>query len=228
MQSSQYPDYFSKKLSSENISYKVLIWIRLITFILPLILLSAVVFQPWVEPKWMFLDPLTAAELSEDCCHSYYGFVSNLGNIIWSATAAICIFAAVLMYLSGNSRQYLMFALSAGLLTGLLALDDTFMLHEVILPSFGIPQNVVLASYAIFALLHVFSSWRVIMSNDYWILLIGGGALFTSVFIDVVFHSLAPIIVYLEDSAKFFGIFCWASFHIVTLISYLTNPWDVG
>jgi hypothetical protein len=41
-----------------------------------------------------------------------------------------------------------------------------------------------------------------------------------------VFHSLQPILVYAEDGAKFFGIFCWAAFHITTLFFGIQNHWD--
>ncbi len=199
-------------------------WIRLVTFTLPTLFLAAVLLQPWAEPKWMFLDPLTAAQYSGDCCHVYYGFVSNLGIMIWSATAAVCLFAAALFALVVRNRNMAWFALAAGLLTGWLALDDAFMAHEIVLPSFGIPQGVVIGAYAALALAYLAASWRIILNSDYWILLIGGGALTASILIDQVFHSLVPMLVYAEDSAKFFGIFCWAVFHITTLFQRLEQP----
>ena len=205
-------------------SSTVRLWTRVVTFTLPALFLAAVLLQPWAEPKWMFLDPLTAAQFSGDCCHSYYGFVSNLGIMIWSATAAICLFAAVMFAFSLRNRKMAWFALSAGVLTGWLALDDAFMAHEIILPSFGIPQGAVIAAYASLALIYVAASWRIILESDYWILLIGGGALAASILIDQAFHSLAPVLVYAEDSAKFFGIFCWASFHITTMFHRLDRP----
>jgi len=63
--------------------------------LLPTVLLAIVILQPWAAPKWMFFDPLTAAEFSDDCCHIYYGFVSNLGVFLWVATAAIALFSAL-------------------------------------------------------------------------------------------------------------------------------------
>ncbi len=200
------------------------IWVRLLTFIAPLLLLGAVLLQPWAEPKWMFLDPLTAAQLSGECCSTYFGFVSNLGIMIWSSTAAVCLFSAALFALLKADRALTWFALSSGILTGWLALDDTFLVHETVMPSLGVPQNAVIAAYAALALLYIASSWRVILASDFWILLIGGLALVVSIVVDTAFHSLNPSLVYIEDSAKFFGIFCWASFHITSLferISYL-------
>ncbi len=198
-------------------------WVRVFTFSLPLLFLAVVLLQPWVEPKWMFLDTVTAAQYSGDCCHVYYGFISNLGIMIWTATGAVCLFVAALFGLVIKNRPMAWFALSAGVLTGWLALDDMFLLHEIVMPSLGIHQNAVLASYAVLALLYVFASWRVIMNADFWILFVGGGTLVVSIFIDTVFHSLAPVLVYAEDSAKFFGIFCWASFHITTLLDQVAR-----
>ena len=197
--------------------------IRLITFALPALLLLAVINNPWVEPKWLFLDPLTSAEFSGDCCHSYFGAMSNLGILLWASTAAVCLFSAAILILSNHKTSLMWFALTAGLLTGWLAIDDTFMLHENVLPGLGVPQNLVIGIYAVLALAYIFSSWRIILSADFWILGIGGLALVLSIFVDVVIHSAAKHVIYLEDSAKFFGIFCWASFHITTLADRVTQ-----
>ena len=121
--------------------------IRLATLILPGLFLGAVVAQPWVDAKWMFLDPLTAAELSSDCCHSHYGFVSTSGIILWAATAATSLFAAIILFVTRQPGRLILFPLLAGLLTGWLTLDDAFLLHETVLPAFGVPQNAVLAFY---------------------------------------------------------------------------------
>ena len=92
------------------------------------------------------------------------------------------------------------------------------------MPSFGIPQNAVLASYVVLAAIYVLASWRLILRSDYIILLVGGAALALSIAVDTVFHSLVPSLVYLEDSAKFFGICCWSAFHISTLLGLLIDP----
>ena len=210
--------------SGNAIAGQVRTWIRLVTFAAPSLFLAAVLLQPWVEPKWMFLDPLTSAELSGDCCHAYYGFVSNVGVMAWVATAAVCLFGAAIMSLHGREKPLIWFALSAGLLTGWLSLDDALMLHELVLPSFGVPQNLVLASYVALGLLYAVSSWRIILTSDYVILFVGGAALVLSIAVDTVFHSLLPSLVSLEDSAKFFGICCWASFHITTIAGLMTRP----
>ncbi|MCJ8323023.1 MAG: hypothetical protein MJK06_03950 [Hyphomicrobiales bacterium] len=120
-----------------------------------------------------------------------------------------------------GKKDLFRFAASAGVLTGILAFDDTFMVHELVFPSLGVPQNLVLATYVLLAIIYVVTSWRIVLRADFWILFVGGLALAISLFVDIYFHSLIPSLIYLEDSAKFFGIVCWASFHITTLYSLL-------
>lgn len=198
-------------------------WIRFSTFTLPILFLVAVIFQPWVDPKWMFLDPLTAAELSGDCCHSHFGFVSTAGVILWAATAAVSLFTASVLLTCGKRFQVAMFPLSAGMLTGWIALDDAFLLHETVLPAFGVSQNVVITIYILLALSYFSLNFTQILKHDFWLLAMGAYGLAVSVMVDVVFHSLNPTVVLLEDSAKFFGIFCWASFHITTFLALLSK-----
>lgn len=185
--------------------------------LMPSLFLIAVSAQPWIDPKWMFLDTVTAAEFSDDCCHVYFGFVSNLGIFLWVATAAICLFAATIILQWDNAKELLKFAVTAGLLSAWLAMDDAFLLHEIVFPKVGIPQFFVLAVYVLLAASYVIASWRVILSSEYWILGLGVGAVAISLGIDQFFHSLEPMIVIIEDSAKFFGLFSWFVFHVVTL-----------
>jgi len=209
-------------LSQPNRRQNVDTWIRVITFTAPAMFLAIILIQPWVEPEWMFLDTLTAARSSENCCGAAYGFISNLGIMIWTAAAAVCLFAAA-VFAQANARALMWFALSAGLLNGLLALDDAFLLHEDVLPRFGVPQNLVLATYIALGLAYAAASWRIILAADYVILFVAGAAIVVSLLIDIVFSSHLPNHIYIEDSAKFFGIFSWASFHITTLFFLLTD-----
>ena len=197
--------------------------IRFATLVLPALFLGAIVFQPWVDAKWMFLDPLTAAELSSDCCHSHYGFVSTSGIILWAATASISLFAAALLFIAGTVGQLIRFPLLAGLLTGWLTLDDAFLLHETVLPAFGVPQNAVIAFYVVLAFAYFAANWKYILKYDFWVLAMGAFALSISIAVDTIFHSLDSNLVLLEDSAKFFGIFCWTSFHVTTFTKILSE-----
>jgi len=130
------------------VSAKTRLILALVVLLVPGLLLLAVLAQPWVEPKWMFWDFKTAAEFSDDCCHVYYGFMSNLGIFLWVATAAISLFSALIFFKWKSDKALLRFAVTSGLLSGWLALDDAFLLHEVVL-----------------ALSYILSAWRVCMGQ---------------------------------------------------------------
>jgi len=184
---------------------------------LPTLLMAVVLLQPFYEPKWMFLDSLTAAELSGDCCHSYYGAVSNLGIILWIATASAMLMGGFVLLATKTHQPLAMFGLIGGAFSLWLGLDDMFLLHELVLPTLGLPQVLVMAIYIAFAIGYFAVSWRVILQAEFWILGFGAAALAVSVAVDTVMHSLLPVLVYLEDSAKFIGIFCWFAFHFLTI-----------
>ncbi len=196
--------------------------IRAVTLALPVALLSVVIVQPWVDAELMFFDPLTAAELTGES-HVYYGFVSMLGVMVWTITTAVCLFAAVLLGATGRLGPTFRFALLAGLLTGWLTLDDSFLVHEKVLPAIGVPQNLALAVIVALTVAYVVVSWRTILASDFWLLVVGAVAFAGSIGIDTVLHSVDPVFVQLEDSAKFVGIFCWASFHVTTLTRFVVQ-----
>lgn len=206
-----------------HLNHKIRVLIAALVLGLPGLLLAGVVLQPFVDAKWMFFDFLTAAEFSDDCCHVYYGFVSNLGIFLWVATAAICLFAALVFHLKKQSKALIRFALTAGLLSAWLGLDDAFLLHEVVFPKLGVPQFAVLTVYVALALAYVFGSWRVIFSSEFWILGFAGAGVGLSLGIDQILHSIESRDIIMEDSAKFIGIFCWFAFHLVTLVLAFTN-----
>ena len=182
--------------------------------LLPLTLVLAVVFQPWVRPDSMFLDTQTAAEQIGDCCHIYYGAVSSLGIKIWIFTAAFGLGAALVLYHLGAKWSVFRFPLLGGLLTGWLALDDSYLLHEVAFPTIGVSQNLVLAIYGLLALGYMWTSLKEIFRNDFLILGAAGIGFVASVGIDVIAVTQEPVFVYFEDGAKFIGIFCWMVFHV--------------
>lgn len=198
------------------------VWsVRIASLLLPSALIAAVLLQPYADPKLMFLDALAAAEFAPACCRPYFGFVSMLGIMLWVTTAAVCLFSALILLCTGARRGTIQFALFAGLFTGWLALDDAFLLHEVILPEFGVPQNAVLATIALLAAGYALVAWRRVMASDPLLFLAAGAALATSMAVDTIFHSLDAHLVYLEDGAKFIGIFCWTTFHVSTMARIL-------
>jgi len=204
---------------------KIRIFLILISLGIPALILGAVNLQPWVDPKWMYFDFLTAAEFSDDCCHVYYGFMSNLGIFLWIATSAVCLFSAIILFQKKTKKDLATFALLGGVLSGVLGFDDAFLVHETIMPELGVPQFAVLMVYLILGLAYAFVSRKIIFQNEFWILGLAAIGVGGSLFIDQVYHSIESGAIIAEDSAKFFGIFNWFLFHVVTLLAaFLTEP----
>ena len=61
----------------------------------------------------------------------YTGLVSTIGNLLFCATAAICIFTAHLIsYLNSNTRRWCLFLKYSGYFVLLLLADDMWQFHE--------------------------------------------------------------------------------------------------
>ena len=195
------------------------------------VLAMAAALWAGLAPTEMLRDPIMVAggEQSE----FYLGLFSNLGVVLWTAAAAICLFAA--SELSGApNRQARQFLLYAGLFTLLLMLDDLFMLHE----NFG--DDIIYVFYGMGLLYYMIRYFRLILRLDAvlfaltiplfgnavlldvapWRLLPGQGievpeAIASSpIERDELRHLGRELRYLLEDGFKSIGICCWAAFHI--------------
>ncbi|MCG8442188.1 MAG: hypothetical protein MI723_10305 [Caulobacterales bacterium] len=175
----------------------------------------AVSRQPWVEPAWLFLDVHTAGELSGACCPAYFGAISTLGVMAWTGAATVCLFAALVLW--GRTRRVAAFALAAGALSGVFALDDAFLLHEEVLPGLGVPQIAVLAVYAGLGAAHALFAVVATRSRYLWLLGVALAALASSLWVDLFLGLRSQAAVIVEDGSKFFGIIAWCLFHLSVL-----------
>ena len=192
--------------------------------LLPLLLVLIAAVQPWVNPAWLFLDTLVAIERSGECCSVYFGLFSYLGILLWTACSAICLFAALVLFGHRNGYpDHAQFALSSGLFTGWLALDDLFQVHEKVFPALGIPQDFTILIYGLLAFLLVFFARRLIFRTDPILLGFAIGFLSLSVVVDHLFHGPSAIRIVIEDGAKFIGIWCWTAYYISAMHSFLAG-----
>jgi hypothetical protein len=171
-----------------------------------LVLVISAVFT-WHIP----LSTLTRDMASIAHVHPLIGVVSNVGILLWSATAVICLFSSSLLRQQGRHAEA-RFLLWAGLMTLVLLVDDLFMVHEYIAPvHFHVNEKVVLASYAAAPGAYLLSHRRLILGANY-LLLAAAMALFTvSMAVDIADGSgwwrLA------EDGGKVLGIASWLGYH---------------
>lgn len=185
----------------------------------PVILLAAVTLQPWFEARWMFMDVLTAARESEDCCHATFGLVSQLGLFLWVSGAAFALLSTLLILLLNGPPKLSAFMAFGATITAILALDDAFLLHESILPGFGIPQNLVLAVYGVLGMMYAVINRDLILRTAPAFMGLSAMAVGASLAIDVLIEDQSPAIAILEDAFKFLGIALWTAFQAVAGIA---------
>lgn len=195
--------------------------IRALAWLIPMAVLAIAYFQNFVDPRLLVLDPMVAADVSGDCCHTYYGIISNLGVFGWIAAATVSTFAAIVMWRFNLKSEFILFAAFAALFSFALGFDDAFLFHENIAPKFGIPQTGILAGYILFAGFYCLLGWRVIWRSDLFLFVSAGTFLALSMGLDVVLHSTDSNIVFAEDGAKFIGISCWLVYHFKTFVDLI-------
>ena len=162
-----------------------------------------------VSIEMLTKDPVAVADLP-----AYTGFVSQLGIFIWAATAAVCLFTFAIqqraLKRSGGS-----FLLASGLLTFALGFDDAFLLHEQVLPGFGVDQYVVMVGYMVLVLCYLGYFFRQIWRTDYWLLACALAFFACSVAIDWWDPQIDRSTLFLfEDGAKLIGLVCWAVYFL--------------
>jgi hypothetical protein len=143
--------------------------------------------------------------------HPLIGVVSNVGILLWCATAAICLFGRSLLRERGLPAEA-SFLLWAGLLTAVLLVDDLFMIHEYIAPvHFHVNEKVVLAAHACMAGAYLLSHRRLILASNYQLLAAAMALFAASILVDITdahgWWSLA------EDGFKVLGIASWFGYH---------------
>ncbi|MCE8000266.1 MAG: hypothetical protein HEP70_15515 [Rhodobiaceae bacterium] len=186
-----------------------------VTLVPVLVLLTAAWFQPFVPLGELMRDSLLVAEVSQDCCHIYYGAISNVGVLLWASAAAVLIFSALVVALIGGqeNRHHIIQFFLAGGLTMLLCIDDFFLVHDIVLPKLGFSETLAYAVYATIAAIYVWYARREILAARWLMFLISVACLALSVKIDVFLNLDNDFRLLIEDGAKLMGIAAWLSFH---------------
>jgi len=143
--------------------------------------------------------------------HPLIGVVSNVGILLWCATAAICLFARGLLRERGRHAEA-GFLMWTGLLTVVLLVDDLFMIHEYIAPvHFHVNEKVVLAAHACLAGAYLLRHRQLILASNYQLLAAAMALFAASILVDVMdahgWWSLG------EDGFKVLGIASWFGYH---------------
>ena len=146
----------------------------------------------------------------------YAGFLSQIGILLWAASAMICFFSAtVLPSHRASYRKLKRFLFVSALLTLLLGLDDAFLLHETVFPQLGISGRAIYATYGVLLLSYLFRFYPLILTTDHILIAIALGFFGMSIAVDMLDLSGQRAFL-LEDGAKFVGIVSWLVYFFQT------------
>jgi hypothetical protein len=150
----------------------------------------------------------------------YVGLISNLGILLWSATAGVCLFCAARVRRTKSNGLYHFFFIS-GLLSVLLCLDDLFLAHEDLWPRLlGTGEGPIIAFYGVLAGIYLWSFRDLILRTEYLLLGLSFAGLGFSILFDLL-PDLDPALILpgqylLEDGSKLLGIVTWLAYWIRT------------
>ncbi|MEA2573818.1 MAG: hypothetical protein QOH93_1116 [Chloroflexia bacterium] len=155
---------------------------------------------------------------------SYIGLVSNLGVLLWCASATVCFFASVVLRKLGHAKQWSSFFMASGLLTTVLMIDDLFMVHENVSEiNWRLNEKAIYILYAGMFLIFLGKFWKAIASTEFLLLVLALGLLGTSMLFDQLndpyAENVSAIRLLIEDGSKFLGIATWLVYFARTCLS---------
>ena len=167
-------------------------------------------------------DPSAALQTATcnawDC--AYIGFLSNLTLLVWAATAAVCFVVAYLVARQGLGRDLATAFLSFGAFTTILALDDAFQVHElVVVRVTASGEELMFGAYGLILAALLVRHRSFVLRTPFALAALSGALLLTSAVFDRWVHGLHLI----EDGAKFVAIVTWGTWLVGTGIAVLTR-----
>ncbi|MDB5020564.1 MAG: hypothetical protein JWQ28_1691 [Pedobacter sp.] len=190
--------------------------ITLLIYGIAFTLIVLVALQPFTPASVLTGDPLIVAKGK-----FYYGAISSLGSIGWTATSTICL-VTYFMLSDSRDKKTRSFFLFSGLFSVFLLVDDLFMLHDDFFPNYlGVSQSFILALYPILSAFLLINYRGRIAGSSYTRLFIALGFLALSVIIDDFFPIVNRLDLAIEDGFKFLGIVGWAIYFFDTAFTVL-------
>jgi hypothetical protein len=157
------------------------------------------------NPIWMLAkDPAEIRRFPP-----YFGMLSNWGVILWTATAVICLFSAVLLKQQKAPHATRRFLVASGLFSLLLGIDDLYMFHERLLPRmFHMPEIFFYLLYFLAIVAYLAYFMPQILKCDYLLFLV---ALLFFIFSRINIPYFDRFMT-TGDMLKYFGIVFWLAF----------------
>lgn len=176
--------------------------------ILLILIISGVLISPIILLH--NLGGIAFAELTRDPIaflegSAYTGILSQIGILIWAAISSICIFSSYSLPKDIKNRKTKNFFLASGLLTFMLGVDDTFILHEETSKYLGFSEKFIFLFYAFCIFAYISRFYSFIANSEYSILGLAFFCFGISIFLDILEpQDINPYI--FEDGAKLIGI----------------------
>jgi hypothetical protein len=146
---------------------------------------------------------------------AYTGLLSNIGVIIWSAAAAVCLFTYVVLRRHSYRKGTAGFFLFSGIFSTILVIDDLFLVHEKL--SVYFPEISIMAIYAVICIFYLIRYRAIILQSDFILLVIALVFFVVSISTDLGFIKVQERFFYIfEDSFKLLGIVSWTTYLIRT------------
>jgi hypothetical protein len=143
-----------------------------------------------------------------------YGFVSNLGAILWSASASFCFFAYMLLRSCLRAGHEIRFFMVGGGISLMLLMDDFFMFHDSIAPVYlGVNEGWIILIYGALSCYYMLAYWELIRVRGFLLFVLSVVFFVLSILIDILPETLLPYHFLYEDGFKFLGITSWCGFH---------------
>ena len=160
------------------------------------------------NPIWMLVkDPAEVKHFPP-----YIGMLSNWGVILWTATAVICLFSAVILKQQKAPDVTFRFMTASGVFSLWLGIDDLYLLHDRVLPKlFHISEAFFYLLYIIVFLVYLIYFIPQILKYDYLLFF----AAFLLFLVSRTFFILLPFLdqfITTGDLLKYFGIVFWLAF----------------
>ncbi len=204
----------NKPVSNLSAQFKALIPVMLLAYLPTLAALIGISFFALATGRriWFFtVDPFILGHLP-----FYAGILSTAGNLLWSATAAVCFFTAWLLRADVQGRQGKHFLLLSGLLTSLLLSDGLFQMHRIFYPRYiHLTTVFVYGVYGFLVLGYLGYFQKQIRETEFLLLALALIFFILAVVFDT-FSILPRGSTAFSDGLKLFGIVSWFTYFIRT------------
>lgn len=163
----------------------------------------------------------------------YFGAISNIGIILWCATASVCLLTSLILHTVSRFKVKKKFLFNAGFFTLFLMLDDFFLIHESIFPHYlGLSANILFLAYGVMTFGLLLHYRKVIYQTNYAFIFMSLFFFAGSVVVDKL-HDYGLLFLFgtnsdgfqyfLEDSFKLLGITGWFSYFVLVCHATLTR-----